>query len=397
MTDIDHLLRFVASIDAFATEDPPWVERAEPRIDVRLPIDWQVLFPGRKPQGRDELGFPIDDSWNPDPDQIMLDELMEELGDATDKGALDVGLTRDGGWDVAAWYQPIHFFGPDWGIYIKEAAIRQTAVNIARFHPRNFPGCHAPRLLRALIRSAAYVYFLHEQFHHKIESLGFRLEVIAQRPIYVPYTHGVYRRLVGSDDLLEEALANADCVRRLEEPRYAAWIPASVQEATRRYLLARFPLDPPGYRVASRFTTSSAFDSGRQKLQSQVLEGSVTGKHNAADWQCAPQMTRSFFSVESDMWTVVPPGATSILPTRASLPVRTTSTARLIQLLVSKGYQVVNGGKGSHVKLKNGGNMTVILPGGRDNLSPGVVRAALRALGGYSLQDLDRLLAGANL
>jgi hypothetical protein len=74
-----------------------------------------------------------------------------------------------------AWYCPMHFFGHGWGIYIREACILSHAIDIAAMV--HWPSVHAPRpeIARHLLRSAFYVFFLHEQFHHKVESLGLRL------------------------------------------------------------------------------------------------------------------------------------------------------------------------------------------------------------------------------
>lgn len=73
-----------------------------------------------------------------------------------------------------AWYCPIHFFGHSWGIYIRESCILSHTIEIASFV--NWGAVHVPKqeVARQLLRSAFYVFFLHEQFHHKVESLGFR-------------------------------------------------------------------------------------------------------------------------------------------------------------------------------------------------------------------------------
>ena len=43
--------------------------------------------------------------------------------------------------------------------------------------PRPIP----PTITRQLLRSAFYVLYLHEQFHHKVESLGFRLLIAVRQ------------------------------------------------------------------------------------------------------------------------------------------------------------------------------------------------------------------------
>ena len=51
-------------------------------------------------------------------------------------------------------------------------------------------------------------------------------------------------------------------------------------------------------------------------------------------------------------------------------------------------------GKGSHLRLKKPGAPTIILPGNRAVLSPGVVKQALEAVGGHHISRLPDLLAG---
>ena len=42
--------------------------------------------------------------------------------------------------DVEGWYQPIHYFGLAWGIYIREQAVLQLAWNDDSTFPRNSAG-----------------------------------------------------------------------------------------------------------------------------------------------------------------------------------------------------------------------------------------------------------------
>lgn len=119
-----------------------------------------------------------------------------------------------------AWYCPIHFFGCSWGIYIRERCIFDYAREIARFV--NW-GSVNPGVLpfQQLLRSGFYALYLHEQFHHKVESLGFRLLIATGSDRYRPYKQNVYRRSYPTADCIEEGLANAESYRRLNEERYA--------------------------------------------------------------------------------------------------------------------------------------------------------------------------------
>ncbi len=99
-----------------------------------------------------------------------------------------------------------------------------------------------------------------------------------------------------------------------------------------------------------------------------------------SQWSLAPNMNESLFGITSDIWVVVPPGARSSVPT---LPLyRPASTTMLVASLKREfGYTEAKGGKGSHVKLKARDLPTLILPGGRKDLSPVVLKNIAGALG----------------
>lgn len=68
------------------------------------------------------------------------------------------------------------------------------------------------------------------------------------------------------------------------------------------------------------------------------------------------------------------------------------STRQLDRLLISRGYYQVEGGKGSHRKYAKPGSPMVVLPGGRKDLSPAVLRSVAKALGVPSIYDLKMSL-----
>ncbi len=299
----------------------------------------------------------------------------------------DVQEKDKGIWDVCAWYQPIHFFAFDWGIFIREDCLIRQASRIAAFSPTSqqlglSPAKHATMLLKA---SFAAFYF-HEHFHHKVESFGVRLHVVTGRSKYRPYKKNVYRTSLGSDNCLEEALANADSFHRFFSSPYNKAIDKRILKAARDYLIKTFPFDPPGYRMASNYLTSSAFGSGASILQSQILEATLTPNMDPNDWVASPHMLRSLYNYKSNIYTVVNQGQKSVLPTKI-FP-RVCSTRELIKIFENKGYVVVSGGKGSHVKLKNQKGEVMILPGNRREISKGLLSSVLKTVG-LSIFDLS--------
>jgi predicted RNA binding protein YcfA (HicA-like mRNA interferase family) len=350
------------------------------------PVDWSGLFPGR---GRGGIERVDDiDQWEPPLDDDFLRQLEERAGTPAQAGehrdyAVDVQP------DVCAWYQPLHFHALDWGIFIKEDCLLRLALEIA-LHVAYRPGGRQDtyQLAKALIRAAFAALFLHEQYHHKTESYALRLHVVERVPRYVPYFKAVYSplRATGSDDLHEEALANADSYLRVPTEPYIRWLGGLVVDATQAYLAARFPSDPPGYRRAIDLLAVADFDNHEFIVKSQVQEGTVVPFRTPGDWLMAPRINQSFFSCRSDIWTIVRPGAGRILPSAPPYPA--VSTRAMIKGLRELGYEQTVGGKGSHVKLVAEGHPPLIIPGDRKDLSPVVLRNIAKALGYRNPNDL---------
>jgi hypothetical protein len=124
----------------------------------------------------------------------------------------------------------------------------------------------------------------------------------------------VYLPSRGTDDLLEEALANADVFRRLGDEPYRSWIGKIVVDAAREYLRATLPYDPPGYRRAVDYLREGAFEAGEDLLQGQVHEGTLAPLQPPSEWAIATRMMQSMFRVTDNIYTIVPSGTCSILP-----------------------------------------------------------------------------------
>lgn len=292
-------------------------------------------------------------------------------------------------WDYCAWYQSVHFFGAEAGIYIRDECVqmyaRRLGIRYRHMNPNPIPTQLFRSHLEALTRGAALVLFLHEQYHHSIESLGFRLHAVLRSSAYLDYIDKVYRPLFGTDDCLEEALANANMWHRIGDNPYRKKLSRAYVEAIRAQLADEFPFDPPGYNKASEYLPSlGSFDKGHDRLLCQVLAGDHRPTQPISDWMPATHMSHPIFRVTSNFWTVIPSGGRSILPLSSVhiSPKKTTSTDGLISALKILGYIEVKGaGKGSHKKLAKSGWPTLILPGDRENLSPGVARCVMHEFG----------------
>lgn len=294
-----------------------------------------------------------------------------------------------------AWYSPIHYFGYGWGIYIREECVLRAAINIASFvNPAKLHVTSSTAQLQ-LVRAAFYTLFFHEQFHHKVESLGFRILVTTGQDRYSFYKKNVYRKTFLSPRCIEESLANAESVRRLSERRYRKRLDDEIYFATRQFLMQQIPNQAPGYAQGINFITESSYRAGLETLQSQVLDGRLPPSTPPDNWRIAPNMIAALADITEEIYVVLPKGARPLFPVGAVDPAATVSSNELISSLTRNyGYTETSGGKGSHVKLTKMGKPPVVIPGGRSTVSPGVVKHVLKAIGGYPLSRARDFVMG---
>jgi predicted RNA binding protein YcfA (HicA-like mRNA interferase family) len=366
-------------------------------------VDWPAVFPTASLGKGNRDWELLDDPWRDDIPEDIVGEVLEGRSGTSSiapserrEFPADVEDREGAIWDVCAWYQPIHFFAHDWGIFVREDCLISLAARIAPYTGVSVAALDyrsRQMLTKACLRAAFAAFFLHEHFHHKVECLGLRLHVVLGASAYLPYKRKVYRPHYLTDDCLEEALANADAYRRLSTQPYSSIMGPTVRRAIKSLLKTTYPSEPPGYRRADRYLAEGAFSAGENQLQGQVKEATLTPAQPKADWDAAKRLLQSYYSLRSDIYTVVPKGGRPILPAKV-LP-KTCSADDMVKIYRARGYSVVSGGKGSHVKLKKPGSPTMILPGNRKDLSPGVLNNALKNLGDYTIDDIDRLLRAA--
>lgn len=293
--------------------------------------------------------------------------------------------------DALAWYAPIHRFGLNWGIYIYEESVFKIAAQIATYLK---PGRVIDvRIACQLMRMSLSVLYLHEAFHHKIESFSIRLEVVKRNKVYLPYNDDVYMPLKNTDELMEEVLACTEMYKRLKEPTFRRGVSVEVFNATRYMLEDWIPSLPPGYRMGLDVLDISSFEDERDGLLSQVNEGVIFPGQHWEEWKIAPQMTRAFFSLGEIAYVLIPKGHISLVPWFSeNVSPLSISTRDLEKLIKKSGYSETAGGKGSHRKYVHETLPMIILPNSRESLSPAVLRAVSRTLGVRSIRDLGALI-----
>ncbi|WP_200342369.1 type II toxin-antitoxin system HicA family toxin [Rhodovibrio sodomensis] len=294
-----------------------------------------------------------------------------------------------------AWYCPIHFFGYDWGIYIRESCVLDYALGVASYV--NWSRVSIPRanIPKHLLRCGFYAFFLHEQFHHKVESLGFRLLVATRQDRYRPYKRNVYRKTFLTSACIEEGLANADSYRRLAESRYKKRLDPAILFGFREFLDESIRAQPAGYNLGMTYSADPEYHNRLHELQSQVLDGKASPVTPPRNWSISPKVITSLAPISAEIYMVLPRGARPIFNPTTVDPGVSASTEAVIKALTRHyGYTCSRGAKGSHVKLEKAGAPTIVLPGNRKTLTPGAMKHALDAVGGHPISRLPDLLKG---
>jgi hypothetical protein len=219
--------------------DGPWP--GEPDDADAYEPDWTQVHPTQRDWPSVATDMPTDMPLNP---WSVFDEVRRRASAGFLVPPPDV-------LDALAWYTPIHYFGLGAAIYIRESAVFEVAATIVnRLDPAERDD---DANLTGALRAAMSVLYLHEAFHHKVESLAIRYEIVERARRYLPYSRSVVIPLLQqqSADVLEEALACAEMYRRFKhEDLYGLGVPTPVRKATLVMLPDWFLTLPPSYRRA---------------------------------------------------------------------------------------------------------------------------------------------------
>jgi predicted RNA binding protein YcfA (HicA-like mRNA interferase family) len=173
--------------------------------------------------------------------------------------------------DCLAFYLPIHFYYPNyWGVYLVLEGVLWLASYLLR---RTGGGISKAE---AIATARRFLYY-HEAFHHKTECLSIRMEITHRVPVYKTAFVSHYQATSGTDDCLEEGLANAHAL--LSSRRCTG--------AIARALMKWVEESPPGYRlgVGLRDTFPEARNLFAEKNQQASFPSLPT--KNPAAWGAA--------------------------------------------------------------------------------------------------------------
>jgi predicted RNA binding protein YcfA (HicA-like mRNA interferase family) len=279
------------------------------------------------------------------------------------------------GTEALGWYQSFHKYDESvWGIYLDDFTISHIALDLRdRLAEANANGyADYAKALRAMIWLVA----AHEWFHAQVDAAALLRELASSKPCFRAYFRHVYQQTINHPTALEEALANYEALKfvqqRLQELVTLEQWTVEERAVSLQFIQDLFDASPPGY---ADFRKGADY-LNRRRLATQVFDGRL---HPAEP---------------------LPPveGLLADLPgmvfKKADIPVYMTYRTPLADALTwcpprriaekalrSKGFEAYpERGKGSHVLWKNKEGRTFPLPR-RDPLSIGVYTKLCHVLG----------------
>jgi hypothetical protein len=380
LTDLTHKTLGILVQYAPRTDVPPFVEcltiakRRLPRA-FRNPLIQNIYRPNKTFPRVTEI---TSSAW------AELDDLQTSLVSEELLNAIEANTeAREQAWkaisvkgtEALGWYQSFHTYDESvWGIYLDDFTISHIALDLRdRLAEANANGyADYAKALRAMIWLVA----AHEWFHAQVDAAALLRELASSKPCFRSYFWHVYQQTIHQPTALEEALANYEALKfvqqRLQELVTLEKWTVEERAVSLKFIQDLFDASPPGY---ADFRKGADY-LNRRRLATQVFDGRL---HPAEP---------------------LPPveGLLADLPgmvfKKADIPVYMTYRTPLADALTwcpprriaekalrSKDFEAYpERGKGSHVLWKNKDGRTFPLPR-RDPLSIGVYTNLCHVLG----------------
>jgi len=221
-----------------------------------------------------------------DPEEVLIErfESIDELVDSVLERQLSYSNSMESmpmngqvnfheiaqrlGAETYGMYLPFHAYNKcgRWGIYLFKEPIRAHSRYLFE-NQKAFLGTIGLSL-NQIEKIFIYSVFRHETFHYQVESFATRIEMVQQKPIYLPFKYKIDPLVAHSQHWLEEALAEASVVRS----RYVANKNKDIKSI---YISNMYKwhlnLMPPGYRDWE-CTLYGGPDEAHRYFASQLVE-----------------------------------------------------------------------------------------------------------------------------
>ena len=286
---------------------------------------------------------------------------------------------------ILAWYQPIHYYQENWGVYILASGLEAVMKSLTS-HCLRFEAQANPRFKSEIKYAAWQILFLHEEFHHKVEMLSVRLAASSGSHKYRNYTRNVYSATKISAPLScrEEAICDAYVYRNLKsklQKKVCAEIVRASMIALNDYMTSA----TGEYAGSLNLISDRSFESTINVLIDQINSGAILPSNSKFDWGLFPEFFNSLPNLKANTFLVDDISSnTNVGNTiHLALPKR-----KLEKIISMHGYFKSDEGDGSHEKWKKPGSPFIILTKSREQ-SISVIKSTAKTLG-MNVDELAR-------
>lgn len=220
--------------------------------------------------------------------------------------------------DFIAFYRPFHFYPDSWGIYLNIEKLAMQAKRIEDFNlfPSS-PTKWIPELssMDCCLLSFFKTYF-HEVYHHKIEMMATKFEIILRKKIYVDGFNKFYCNTFGTDFCLEEAFANVYGLNKsltfLDKKDFVTHKYSKLNYLIRNSLLKD---SPRGYRVSYELTEleqAEQYDFENQFIEIlfdyafQSIYNERPYEMNSELWKLFTYKLDPIFNIDNEVTFIIP-------------------------------------------------------------------------------------------
>lgn len=297
-----------------------------------------------------------------------LPEVVGQIFSGTHAGAPSpfTDKTKAPSPDCLAFYLPFHYYYPDWwGIYLLFDGVVWLAKQIQIHSAGRISGPFA-------IQAARLFLYRHEAFHHKTECFATRLETTHRKAFFKAGFERYYQSTLGTDDCLEEALANAYAY---DEVLKKIRVFPELKPALADYIKA----SPPGYRkgvdvaVAKFQPTKNKFAEENQRVCNPLLP-----PKSPDVWDFGTHMFDGITNIKSQVNYIIPRG--SRLANRLRFKPLLPPNKLVKKLREMVGLELVRHG-GNHDVYRSATGKQTVIPRHPKDITTGTLRSILRELG----------------
>jgi hypothetical protein len=158
---------------------------------------------------------------------------------------------------ILGFYRPFHFF-EDWGIFIKATGQARRTISLKRSIENDQNQFGNPSIEACYLISKTFTFF-HEFYHHKIESLAIKFELITRQAYYTKGFHCLYCNTLNTDRCLEEAFAHTYAYFETYDNLRPYLSQMGMTGKQLRQVLKKLIIreSPPGYNLAEKIISAN--------------------------------------------------------------------------------------------------------------------------------------------